>query len=67
MSDEKYHMWPANTYQCVDCGRVAVPCRARADGEDTYVGYHPCECGSKDQFGHTHQGKFPKLKETINT
>ena len=39
---ESYHK---NPYWCVDCGRKMLPCPARADGEDTYVGYHGCTVG----------------------
>ena len=55
---ESYHK---NPYWCVDCGRKMLPCPARADGEDTYVGYHGCKCRSDDPFGHRHDGDFGKF------
>lgn len=35
---------PLPVKRCEDCDSLLRPCPARVDGEETYVGYYPCQC-----------------------
>jgi hypothetical protein len=43
---------------CVGCGKPLIPCPARFDGEDTFVGYFPCTCNKKCVCGHNAADHF---------
>lgn len=44
-------------FRCRQCGRLYVECPARADGEDTFVGYYPCVCSMDAYFINRNDGE----------
>jgi hypothetical protein len=48
--------------RCKDCARQLTPCPAklRADGEQTYVGFYPCQCNeAREEDAERDEWKVP--------